>query len=48
MATGTDEGGDMIEYENENPRVRQMYEEELAKLDMKLQMPALSNRTENS
>ena len=48
MATGTDEGGDMIEYENENSRVREMYEEELAMLDMKLQMSALSNRAGNS
>ena len=47
-ATKQREGGDMIEYENENSRVRQMYEEELAMLDMKLQMSALSNRAGNS
>lgn len=42
MATGTEEGGDMIEYENEDPGVRRMYEEELKKVGMTLQMPPVS------
>jgi len=35
----TDDGGDMIEYENEDPSVRRMYEEELKKSGVTLQMP---------
>ena len=44
MTTGTEEGGDMIEYENEDPQVRQMYEEELKKAGMELQMPPVSQK----
>jgi mannose-6-phosphate isomerase-like protein (cupin superfamily) len=42
LATGTDEGGDMIEYEDEDPSVRRMYEEEIKKVGMTLQMPPVS------
>lgn len=41
-ATKQREGGDMIEYENEDPGVRRMYEEELKKVGMTLQMPPVS------
>jgi quercetin dioxygenase-like cupin family protein len=38
----TDDGGDMIEYENEDPSVRRMYEEELKKSGVTLQMPPVN------
>ncbi|HWO43218.1 MAG TPA: ethanolamine ammonia lyase-activating protein, partial [Candidatus Eisenbacteria bacterium] len=42
MATSTEEGGDMIEYEDEDPSVRRMYEEELRKSGMTLEMPPVN------
>ena len=38
----TREGGDQIEYEDEEPEIRQMYEAELAKSGIKSTMPALA------
>jgi hypothetical protein len=35
-------GGDQIEYEDEDPKIRQMFEEELAKNGVKSRMPPLA------
>jgi oxalate decarboxylase/phosphoglucose isomerase-like protein (cupin superfamily) len=39
------EGGDQIEYEDENPMIREMFETELAKRNVQIQMPKFEKRT---
>ncbi len=41
FATSTKEGGHQIEYEDEDPRIREMYEEECAKNGAEVRMPLL-------
>ncbi len=40
------EGGDQIEYENEDPMIREMFETELAKRGLQIQMPRFDRKAE--
>jgi len=38
------EGGTLIEYEDEDPEIRRLYERELQKLGVKMEMPLFGGR----